>query len=83
MRLSTGRAPHRAGDGNSSYKSAPRLSNPVNDAGLVGEMFKNAGFDWVDIRTDLNASEMRKALRDFGGRARGAEVQGYFGFEDQ
>src|ERR1700742_3045688 len=25
--------------GNSAYKSAPRLSNPVNNAGLVGEMF--------------------------------------------
>ncbi|MCS3758652.1 caspase family protein [Bradyrhizobium centrosematis] len=60
--------------GNSSYKSVPKLSNPANDAALVGGMFKKAGFDWIDIRTDLNASEMRKALRDFGGRARDAEV---------
>ena len=60
--------------GNSAYKSVPKLSNPANDAALVGGMFKKAGFDWIDIRTDLNASEMRKALRDFGGRARDAEV---------
>ncbi|MDA9391451.1 caspase (peptidase) [Bradyrhizobium sp. CCBAU 45394] len=60
--------------GNSAYKSVPRLSNPANDATLVGDMFKKAGFDWIDIRTDLNAAEMRKALRDFGGRARDAEV---------
>lgn len=60
--------------GNSAYKSVPKLSNPANDAALVGSMFKKAGFDWIDIRTDLNATEMRKALRDFGGRARDAEV---------
>ncbi|MCK1340795.1 caspase family protein [Bradyrhizobium sp. 38] len=48
-------------------KSVPRLGNPVNDATLVGGMFKKAGFDWVDIKTDLNIAEMRKALREFGG----------------
>jgi hypothetical protein len=60
--------------GNSAYKSVPRLANPVNDAVLVGGMFKNAGFDSTDIRTDLNAAEMRKALREFSARARDAEV---------
>lgn len=60
--------------GNSAYKTVPRLANPANDAALVGGMFKKAGFDWIDIRTDLNVGEMRKALRDFGGRARDAEV---------
>ncbi|WLA67909.1 caspase family protein [Bradyrhizobium diazoefficiens] len=60
--------------GNSAYKSVPRLANPANDADLVGSMFKKAGFDWIEIKTDLNATEMRKALRDFGGRAREAEV---------
>ncbi|MGY3080902.1 hypothetical protein ACVWZZ_007310 [Bradyrhizobium sp. LM6.10] len=53
--------------GNSAYKSVPRLGNPVNDATLVGGMFKKAGFDWVDIKTDLNIAEMRQALREFGG----------------
>lgn len=60
--------------GNSAYKSVPKLSNPANDAALVGGMFKKAGFDWIDTRTDLSASEMRKALREFGQRARDAEV---------
>src|SRR6266702_3549872 len=60
--------------GNSAYKSVPRLANPVNDAALVGGMFKNVGFDSTDIKTDLNAAEMRKALREFGARARDAEV---------
>ncbi|WP_027550585.1 caspase family protein [Bradyrhizobium sp. Cp5.3] len=60
--------------GNSAYKSAPRLANPVNDASLVGGMLKKAGFDQVEIKLDLNAAEMRRALRDFGGRAREADV---------
>lgn len=60
--------------GNSAYKSAPRLTNPVNDASLVGGMLKKAGFDQVDVKLDLNAAEMRRALRDFGGRAREADV---------
>jgi uncharacterized caspase-like protein len=60
--------------GNSAYKNVPRLSNPANDAALVGDMFRKAGFDFVDIRTDLSAVETRKALREFGGRARDAAV---------
>ncbi|MBR0783779.1 caspase family protein [Bradyrhizobium iriomotense] len=60
--------------GNSAYKSAPRLANPVNDASLVGGMLKKAGFGLVDIKLDLNAAEMRRALRDFGGRTREADV---------
>ncbi|WP_409188789.1 caspase family protein [Bradyrhizobium sp. RDM4] len=60
--------------GNSAYKSAPRLANPVNDATLVGGMFKKAGFDNVDIRLDVSAAEMRRALREFAGRTRDAEV---------
>ncbi|SDI02476.1 Uncharacterized protein, contains caspase domain [Bradyrhizobium sp. Rc2d] len=60
--------------GNSAYKSVPKLANPVNDAGLIGAMLRKAGFDTVDVRQDLNASEMRKALREFGGRTRDADV---------
>lgn len=60
--------------GNSAYKSVPRLTNPANDATLVGDMLRKAGFDNVDVRLDLNIVDMRKALRDFGGRARDAEV---------
>jgi len=37
-------------------------------------MLKKAGFDLVDIKLDLNAAEMRRALRDFGGKAREADV---------
>lgn len=60
--------------GNSAYKSAPKLGNPVNDATLVGGMFKKAGFDSVDVRLDLNATEMRRMLREFAGRTRDADM---------
>ena len=60
--------------GNSAYKSAPKLGNPANDAALIGGMLKKAGFDTVDVRQDLNAPEMRKALREFGARTRDADV---------
>ncbi|WP_247339175.1 MULTISPECIES: caspase family protein [unclassified Bradyrhizobium] len=60
--------------GNSAYKSAPKLANPVGDAALIGGMLKKAGFDTVDVRQDLNAPEMRKALREFGARTRDADV---------
>ncbi|MBR0845309.1 caspase family protein, partial [Bradyrhizobium liaoningense] len=60
--------------GNSAYKSVPKLTNPANDATLVGGMFKKAGFDNVDVRLDLNAADMRRSLREFAGRTRDAEV---------
>ncbi|UFW69174.1 caspase family protein [Bradyrhizobium sp. WU425] len=60
--------------GNSAYKSVPRLANPVNDATLVGSMFKKAGFDVVDTKLDLSVVDMRKALREFGVKARDADV---------
>ncbi|WP_316178140.1 MULTISPECIES: caspase domain-containing protein [unclassified Bradyrhizobium] len=60
--------------GNSAYKNVPQLLNPANDAALVGGMFKRAGFDSVEIKTDLNAVEMRRVLREFGGRTREAAI---------
>ncbi|PDT72270.1 caspase (peptidase) [Bradyrhizobium ottawaense] len=60
--------------GNSAYKSVPRLSNPTNDATLVGGMFRKAGFDTVDVKLDLSVVDMRKALREFGTKAREADV---------
>ena len=60
--------------GNSAYKSVPRLTNPVNDASLVGGMLRKAGFDTVDVKLDLSVVDMRKALREFGSKAREADV---------
>ena len=60
--------------GNSTYKTVPRLGNPINDASLIGKLFSNAGFDVVDVKLDLNTAEMRKALREFGAKTRDAEM---------
>jgi uncharacterized caspase-like protein len=60
--------------GNSAYEKAARLSNPANDAALMAETFRSAGFDSVELRRNLNANEMRRALRDFIDKSREANV---------
>lgn len=60
--------------GNSNYQNVPALTNPANDAAAITEMFKKAAFDVVESRRDLKSLEMRRALRDFGDRARGADI---------
>src|SRR5499427_4512167 len=60
--------------GNSDYKKVHQLSNPANDAQAVGEVFRAAGFDVVEVRRDLDASGLRRAIRDFSLVARDADV---------
>src|SRR6266403_1475212 len=60
--------------GNSAYQNVAPLPNPVNDAGVIAATLKDAGFDVVDSRRDLPASETRRALRDFADRARDADI---------
>jgi uncharacterized caspase-like protein len=60
--------------GNSSYDKAARLGNAANDAGLVAETFKSAGFDSVELRRDLKIAETRRALRDFVDKTRDADI---------
>jgi uncharacterized caspase-like protein len=59
--------------GNSAYQNVARLANPASDAALVAAMFEKAGFS-VTTKLDLNITEMRKALREFGARARDSDV---------
>src|ERR1700742_791446 len=60
--------------GNSAYERVPQLANPVNDAGSMAQMFRAAGFDTVELKLDLKATEMRRALRDFADDSRTADV---------
>src|SRR6202163_2680243 len=60
--------------GNSAYQNVPRLPNPLNDGAVIAATLKDAGFDVVDSRHDLTAAETRRALRDFGDRARDADI---------
>jgi uncharacterized caspase-like protein len=60
--------------GNSGYDKVARLPNPANDAGLIAETLRSAGFDAVDLRRDLKIADMRRALRDFIETTRDADV---------
>src|SRR6202521_5317046 len=60
--------------GNSSYQNVTRLANPTNDSEAMSAIFKKAGFDVVELKRDLNISEMRRALRDFSDTVRDADV---------
>ena len=60
--------------GNSEYQNVARLPNPVNDSAAIAETLKSAGFDVVESKRDLKASEMRRALRDFSDTARDADI---------
>ena len=60
--------------GNSAYQNVPRLTNPANDAALMAETFKKAGFDVVVSKQDLGALETRRVLRDFSDSAADAEI---------
>ena len=60
--------------GNSTYRNVARLANPANDAAVIADTFRKANFDVVDARNDLGISEMRRVLRDFGGKARDADI---------
>jgi len=59
--------------GNSRYKNVTPLPNPINDAALVADVFKKAGFE-VDSRRDLSGADLKRALRDFGDRATTADI---------
>jgi len=60
--------------GNSNYQNVATLTNPANDAAGIAEMFRKATFDVVDSRRDLKSLEMRRALREFSDKARGADI---------
>jgi hypothetical protein len=60
--------------GNASYQHEKRLSNPVNDAELLGRVLKDTlKFDDVRIERNLNVHAMDKVVEDFAKAARGAD----------
>lgn len=60
--------------GNAAYQNVPRLANAVNDATILADTFRKSGFSVVEARNDLSATEMRRTLRDFGAKARDADI---------
>ena len=59
--------------GINEYAHAPHLSNPRNDAYLLGRTLKSMGFD-VTIKFDLHKSEFEDALSEFAGKSRNANI---------
>ena len=55
--------------GNSEYRHAGRLRNPVNDARAIGSTLQQLGFD-VTLLTDADQRKMERAIRDFGDELR-------------
>jgi len=60
--------------GNSGYQHVARLANPANDSVAMSDALRSAGFDTVELRRDLTATLMRRAIRDFSDAARDADV---------
>lgn len=60
--------------GNSTYKNVQPLANPAKDAAAVGAMFKKAGFEVVESKLDLGNTAMRRAIREFTGTAKNADI---------
>jgi Caspase domain/Domain of unknown function (DUF4189)/Putative peptidoglycan binding domain len=59
--------------GNSAYKQALALPNPVNDAAAVAAMLEGAGFRVV-LRRDIGINDMRRTLREFTDATRNADI---------
>ena len=60
--------------GNSTYQTVPRLPNPARDAASVAKMFKDAGFETVDLALDVGNLEFKRAIRKFETMADDADI---------
>src|ERR1700758_186336 len=60
--------------GNSAYQSVPKLPNPSGDANAVAKMFKDAGFDSVDVLINVGNLEFKRAIRKFESTADQADI---------
>jgi hypothetical protein len=59
--------------GNSEYKNVFSLKNPVNDAADMGEALKRIGFE-VTALSNAPVADMRRTLKEFGEKAKLADV---------
>ena len=60
--------------GNSSYQTVPQLPNPARDANSVAKMFRDAGFDSVDVQLNVGNLEFKRAIRKFEAAADQADI---------
>jgi hypothetical protein len=60
--------------GNSTYQTVPQLPNPSRDADSVAKMFRDAGFDSVDVAINVGNLEFKRAIRRFEEKADQADI---------
>ncbi|MFN3076852.1 MAG: caspase domain-containing protein [Alphaproteobacteria bacterium] len=62
--------------GNGDYLNTAKLPNPPNDAGLIAEALKSAGFTLVGGKPLLNGdrSAMERSIREFGNALQGGAI---------
>src|SRR5262249_54950001 len=60
--------------GNASYQSAVSLRNPLNDADLVAEGLRLAGFENPIVEKNLSYAHMRDTFRKFSAAANKADM---------
>jgi Caspase domain len=60
--------------GNSTYQTVPQLPNPSRDASAVAKMFRDAGFDSVDVQLNVGNLEFKRSIRKFEALADQADV---------
>jgi hypothetical protein len=62
--------------GNSAYQNVSRLDNPANDARLMADTLRSAGFTLVgaDALTDLDKAKFDGAVQNFASQMAGADV---------
>jgi hypothetical protein len=60
--------------GNSTYQTVPQLPNPSRDATAVAKMFKDAGFDSVEVAVNVGNLEFKRAIRKFEATADQADI---------
>ena len=60
--------------GNSTYQTVPQLPNPSRDATSVAKMFRDAGFDSVDVALNVGNLEFKRAIRKFEATADQADI---------
>src|ERR1700682_2611497 len=60
--------------GNSTYQTVPQLPNPSRDASAVAKMFKDAGFDSVDVQLNVGNLEFKRSIRKFEALADHADI---------
>jgi uncharacterized caspase-like protein len=60
--------------GNSAYANAPALAKPRRDAEAIAQLFKQIGFDQVQLVLDADNAAFRKAIRQFDEISAAADI---------